>query len=256
MILLRSLAFHLAFYIWTASFAIAGLPLLLAPRAAMMRFGTAWSRGTLWLVRSCVGLDHELRGGEHLPAGPAIIAMKHQSAWETFAAPVLFHDPAMVIKRELGWIPFYGWYALKAGMIPIDRGSGVRALKAMIAASRQAATQGRPILIFPEGTRSAVGTHLAYQPGVAALYRELGLPLVPVALNSGLYWGRRAFLRRPGRIIVEILPSIAPGIDRRAALSELESRIEAATTRLVASAVETEDKPVEESRSAIGLKRG
>ena len=172
----------------------------------MARFGTFWSAGTLVLLRWCVGLDHEVRGRENLPDGPVIIAMKHQSAWDTLAAPVIFARPAIVIKRELGFVPFYGWYALKAGMIPIDRGAGATALRRMIAAAERAKAAGRPIFIFPEGTRTAVGERRPYQPGVAALYRQLGMPLVPVAVNSGLFWGRRRFLKRPGRIVVEILP--------------------------------------------------
>lgn len=234
MIFLRSLAFQCLFYLWTALCAVLGLPFMLAPRLWMMRFGTEWSRVTLWLLRLSVGLDHEIRGADHLPDGPALIAMKHQSAWDTFAVPVLFHLPAMVIKRELGWVPFYGWYALKAGMIPVDRGGGGKALLRMVAACKKALAQRRPILIFPEGTRSAVGAPVRYQAGVAALYSALGVPLVPVAVNSGLFWGRRAFLKRPGRIVVEILPAIAPGGDRRAVLAELEARIEQATARLVA----------------------
>jgi 1-acyl-sn-glycerol-3-phosphate acyltransferase len=247
---LRALLFQLAFGLWTAALGIVFLPLLLAPPLAMMRFGTMWSAGTLWLLRACVGLDYEVRGREHLPAGPALIAMKHQSAWDTFAAPVIFRNVAMVIKRELGWIPFYGWYALKAGMIPIDRSGGAATLKRMLAASEKALTAGRPILIFPEGTRSAVGARAAYQPGTVALYRQLGVPLVPVAVNSGLYWGRRRFLKRPGRITVEILPAIAPGGERRAVLAELENRIEEATARLVAAASHHEDKAVDESSPA------
>jgi 1-acyl-sn-glycerol-3-phosphate acyltransferase len=233
-ILLRSLAFQAAFYLWTAAIGILALPLLLAPGALVMRFGTWWSATSLVLLRWCAGLDHEVRGRENLPAGPAIIAMKHQSAWDTLAAPVIFDRPAIVIKRELGFVPLYGWYALKAGMIPIDRRAGAAALRRMMAASERAKGAGRPILIFPEGTRTAVGERHAYQPGVAALYRQLDLPLVPVALNSGLFWGRRRFLKRPGRITVEILPPIPPGRDRRSAVAELEDRMEAATARLVA----------------------
>jgi 1-acyl-sn-glycerol-3-phosphate acyltransferase len=242
---LRALLFQLAFGLWTAALGIAFLPLLLAPPLVMMRFGTFWSAGTLWLLRVCVGLDYEVRGGEHLPTGPALIAMKHQSAWDTFAAPVIFRNVAMVIKRELGWIPFYGWYALKAGMIPIDRSGGAGALKRMVAASEKALAAGRPILIFPEGTRSAVGARVPYQPGVGALYRQLGVPLVPVAVNSGLYWGRRQVLKRSGRITVEILPAIAPGGERRAVMAELENRIEEATARHVGAGSRFEDKPVE-----------
>lgn len=236
MILLRSLLFQAVFYLWTTAMGVVGLPLLLAPRRWMMRFGTFWSWGALELLRWTAGLGYEVRGREHLPPGAAIIAMKHQSAWDTLAAPVIFDDPAVVMKRELGWIPVYGWFARKAGMIPIDRSAGAAALKRMVAASAGVIAAGRPIVIFPEGTRTAVGERRPYQPGVAALYRQLGLPMVPVAVNSGLFWGRRRFSKRPGRIVVEILPPLPPGCDRRAAMAEVETRIEAATARLVAAA--------------------
>jgi 1-acyl-sn-glycerol-3-phosphate acyltransferase len=235
-ILLRSLAFQLLFYLLTALMGIAGLPLLLGPGRWSMAFGTIWSRATLGLLAATCGLGYEVRGRANLPAGPAIIAMKHQSAWDTFATPVIFTRPVIVIKRELGWIPVYGWYALKAGMIPIDRAVGPAALRAMIAAAAPAIAAGRPIIIFPEGTRSAVGAEASYQPGVFALYRQLGLPLVPVAVNSGLFWGRRRLTKRPGRILVEILPPIAPGGSRRAVMAELAAATEAATARLVAEA--------------------
>jgi 1-acyl-sn-glycerol-3-phosphate acyltransferase len=235
---LRALLFNLAFYLWSTLLGLCALPLLLAPRRIVMRFGRAWSAGALRILAWTVGLTHEVRGIENLPQGAAIIAMKHQSAWDTLALPVIFGDPAIVIKRELGWVPLYGWYALRAGAIPIDRAAGASALKGMLRLARRAAAKDRPIAIFPEGTRTAVGARRPYQPGVAALYAQLGLPLVPVAVNSGLFWGRRSFLKRPGRIIVEILPAIAPGLPRRALMSELETRIEEATARLVAGAGE------------------
>jgi 1-acyl-sn-glycerol-3-phosphate acyltransferase len=235
-ILLRSLAFQIAFYLLTGVMGILGLPLLLAPSGWVMRFGTAWSAWTLDLLGWCVGLTHEVRGREHLPAGPSVIAMKHQSAWDTLAAPVIFPAPVIVMKRELGWIPVYGWYVLKAGMIAIDRRAGAAALKRMLAAADRARAAGRPIVIFPEGTRTAVGVSIPYQPGVVALYRHLKLPLVPVAVNSGVFWGRRSFTKRPGRIVVEILPPIAPGGDRHRVMAALEAAIEGATARLVAEA--------------------
>lgn len=253
MIWLRSLAFQIAFYLWTAILAVVFLPVLLAPPRWMMRCGTFWSRGVLCALRWCAGLDHEVRGYENLPRGPMLIAMKHQSAWDTFAVPVIFRDPAVVIKRELGWIPIYGWYALKAGMIPVDRSGRASALKSMVAASEKALALGRPVLIFPEGTRSAVGERVPYHPGVMALYRQLDAPLVPVAVNSGLFWKRRGFLRHPGRITLEILPPIAPGGERRAVLAELERRIEDATARLVAGPA-AEDKPVENFPAGSGDK--
>jgi 1-acyl-sn-glycerol-3-phosphate acyltransferase len=234
--LVRSLAFNLALYLFTAVEAILGLPVLLMSRRAGSRFGSSWAGAILKICGWTIGLTHEVRGRENLPKGPAIIAMKHQSAWDTFAVAVIFNDPAIVLKKELIWIPFYGWYLWKAGMISVDRGAGALALRRLVAASKEAAALGRPIVIFPEGTRTAPGTRRPYQPGVAALYRQLGLPLVPVAVNSGVFWGRRRFLKRPGRIVVEILPSIRPGGDRKAVMAELETRIEAATARLVAEA--------------------
>ncbi len=202
----------------------------------MMRCGTAWSALMLKLLEWCVGLTFEVRGRENLPAGPVIIGMKHQSAWDTLAAPVIFDRPVIILKRELGWIPFYGWYALKAGMIPIDRGAAASALRGMVASSAKAVAERRPIVVFPEGTRTVPGAAPAYQPGIFALYRQLGLPLVPVALNSGLFWGRREFIKHPGRIVVEILPPIPPGGERRVVLPALQAAIEGACARLTAGA--------------------
>ena len=201
-----------------------------------MAFGRLWAAGALGLLAWTVGLRHEIRGVENLPAGAAIIALKHQSAWDTVILPVMFRHPAIVIKHELAWLPIYGWYAVRAGGIPIDRGAGASALKRMLVRAKRAVAEGRPIAIFPEGTRTAVGARLPYHPGVAALYTQLGVPLVPVAVNSGVFWGRRSFLKFPGRIVLEILPAIAPGQPRREVMVELEARIEAATARLVAAA--------------------
>lgn len=229
---LRSLAFNLLFYAWTAAIGVLALPLLFAPRRTVMRFGRFWSAGCLALLRVTVGLDHAVRGRERLPAGAAIVAMKHQSAWDTLILPVLLGDPAIVVKRELLWLPVYGWYARRAGAIGIDRKAGAAALRRMLAAARPAVAAGRPIVIFPQGTRTAPGERRAYQPGVAALYQALALPVVPVAVNSGLFWGRRHFRKRPGRILVEFLDPIPPGWPRKKLMAELERRIESATERL------------------------
>ena len=232
MTLLRSLLFNVTFYAWTLLLGVVALPMVAAPRRSVMGFGRWWSGSVLWLARVIAGIDYEFRGSHNLRRGAVIIAMKHQSAWDTLAAPVLIDDPAIVVKRELLWIPFYGWYARRAGMIAIDRGAGATALKSMVLRARGVVAQGRPIVIFPEGTRTAVGARRDYQPGVAALYAQLGLPVVPVAVTSGLCWPRRSFLKRPGRILVEALPAVPPGLDRRQFLSDLQSRIESATERL------------------------
>ena len=229
---LRSFVFNSGFFLVTAVLGVLGLPLLLAPRPMVMRFGRFWARSVLALLRATVGLDCEIRGLCNLPAAPYIVAMKHQSAWDTLVLPVVLGDPAVVLKRELLWIPFYGWYASRAGSIAIDRGGRAAALRGMLARARAAAAEGRPIIIFPEGTRTAPGRKLPYQPGVAALYQTLGVPLVPAAVNSGLFWGRRSFWKRPGRITLEFLDPIPPGLPRRRLMPELERRIETATAAL------------------------
>lgn len=232
---LRAILFNLVFFGGTGLMAIFGLPFAVTPWRWSMGLGRTWSRWSLVWLRWIVGLDHEVRGWENLPPGPCLVAMKHQSAWDTLIIPVLLGDPAVVIKRELKLVPFYGWYATRAGSIFVDRKGGASALKDMVAQARIQVTRNRKIVIFPQGTRTAPGEHgPAYQPGVAALYQALGLPLVPAAVNSGLFWGRRAFNKRPGRIILEFLPPIPPGRPRREVMAEMESRIEEATTRLVA----------------------
>ena len=236
MIWARGFAFNIAFFAWTAIAGTIGLPFLIAPRAVTMRFGQFWARTVLVLLRVIVGLDHEIRGLDRVPRSACIIAMKHQSAWDTLIPLVVFSDPAAVVKRELLLLPFYGWYAARAGSIGIDRKAGAGALRRMIAAARPIADEGRPIVIFPEGTRVAPGARLSYQPGVAALYRALTLPLVPAAVNSGHFWGRRSFVKRPGRIVLEFLEPIPPGWSRNRVMAELEQRIETATAALLREA--------------------
>jgi len=228
----RAVAFNIALLIWTLLLGTLGLPFLLAPRRTAMGFGRFWAQGALWLLRVVVGLDHRIVGRERVPDGGCIIAMKHQSAWDALILPIVLADPAVVVKRELLLLPFYGWYAARAGSIGIDRKSGAAALRRIVAAARPVVAAGRPVVIFPQGTRVAPGTALPYQAGVAALYQALDLPLVPAAVNSGLFWGRRAFVKRPGRIVLEFLEPIPPGWPRRRLMAELEQRVEAATTAL------------------------
>jgi 1-acyl-sn-glycerol-3-phosphate acyltransferase len=230
----RALAFNILFFAWTGLVGVAALPVLLAPRRVSARFGAWWSRSVLGLLRVVVGLDCEVRG--RVPRGACLVAMKHQSAWDTLAVPVVLADPAVVIKRELLLVPIYGWYAARAGSIGVDRKGGARALRRMVAAARRAAAEGRAIVIFPQGTRTAPGARLPYQPGVAALYRELALPVVPAAVNSGLYWGRRSFLKRPGRVVLEFLDPIPAGRPHRQMMADLERRIEGATDALLCEA--------------------
>ena len=234
MLLARSLAFSAAFYLTTALFVVAGLPLLLASRQTAMGALTAHARCCLWLLRTITGTGIDVRGREHIPAGAVLIAAKHYSAWETFALVPLLRDPAMVMKAELGWIPFYGWFALKFRHILVRRQRGPAALRGMIAEARARAADGRQIVIFPEGTRQNVGAPPDYKPGILALYEGLELPCVPVAMNSGVYWPRRSLLRYPGTIVLEFLAPIPPGLARAEFRSTLETRIEEASARLVA----------------------
>ena len=233
MLLFRSLLFNVAYLLWSALMHVVCLPLLLAPASWVWKAGHIWIDGTLLLLRVLCGLDHRELGLEHLPTGPAIIAAKHQSAWETLFLSRRLGNPAFILKRELLMIPLFGWFIRKVGMIAVDRAGKAAALKQMVRDANQAFAQGRQIIIFPEGTRVAPGTHRPYQSGIAALYGQLNVPVVPVALNSGLYWGREAWVKKPGRILIEYLPPIPPGLDRKAFMAELEARLEPAASALL-----------------------
>jgi 1-acyl-sn-glycerol-3-phosphate acyltransferase len=234
--MIRSLLFALAFYLNSAAFLVLGSPLLLGPRRWAMMGLKAHAIASQWWLRRIVGLRLEVRGRERLPAGPVLVASKHQSAWDTFGLVPLFRDPAIVLKDELKWIPFYGWFCLKFEHILVKREKGGAALKALIREAKSRAAQGREIVVFPEGTRRAPGAPPDYKPGVVALYEGLGLPCVPLALNSGVFWPRRSLRRYPGTIVVEFLEPIPPGLPRAAFRAELQRRIEEASSRLAAEA--------------------
>ena len=235
MSVLRALLFYVAFFGSGTVILTLALPALLMPRRVTVRVGEVWYSFVLAALRIFCGISHEIRGRENLPASPCIVAAKHQSAWDTIAFLTVLDDAAYVIKRELTQIPVFGWLLTKAGMVPVDRAAGAKALRRMVATARARLGEGRHIVIFPEGTRTAPGERRAYHPGVAALYSQLAVPVVPVALNSGLFWPRRALVKRPGHIVVEILPAIAPGLPRAEFMGRLETAIETATTRLCAS---------------------
>lgn len=231
---LRSLVFNIYFLLGTAAWAVALLPTLILPRPVLRRAAQYWALSIGWMLRVVVGARVEIRGS--VPSGARVVAAKHQSVWETLALYWLLDDAAYVLKRELTWIPIFGWYLRKNRQIVVDRGGGARALKGVIAQAARELKAGRQVVIFPQGTRVAPGDTRPYQPGAAALYAHLGVPVTPVALNSGLVWGRRSFIKRPGRIVLEFLDPIAPGLDRKAFAAELERRIETASDRLLAEA--------------------
>jgi 1-acyl-sn-glycerol-3-phosphate acyltransferase len=233
-IALRSFLFNLAFYLVLFVYLVAAMPTLLMRRRALIWMVKSWSRANFWLLRVICNIRMDIAGRTRIPHGAVLVASKHQSLWETFALMTVFEDPAYVLKRELMWIPFFGWCARKAEMIPVDRGAGSQALTKMTENAKQEVARGRQIVIFPEGTRRAPGAEPKYKFGVAHLYSELGVPCVPVALNSGLFWPRRSFMRYPGTIRVEILDPIPPGLDKQDFVKRVQDSVETATARLIA----------------------
>ncbi|MCP5411730.1 MAG: 1-acyl-sn-glycerol-3-phosphate acyltransferase [Alphaproteobacteria bacterium] len=232
MLALRSALFMVWFLCLTLILAILCLPLLAGPRGGAVWLGRVWSKATLWGLKVFAGTHMRVTGTP--PAGPVLVAAKHMSMWDTLALHLALGDPGIVLKRELLNIPFYGWYLGKAAAIPIERAAGARALRLMTDAARKVLDQGRPVLIFPEGTRKKPGAPPDYKPGVAGLYAMLDVACVPVALDSGVYW--RGFWKRPGTITLAFLEPIPPGLKRAAFMPLLEQRIEQATQALVARA--------------------
>jgi 1-acyl-sn-glycerol-3-phosphate acyltransferase len=237
MIALRSLVFNVLFYVALIVLMILGLPSVLMGRHAVFFMARLWGEVSLGLLEHICGLTVEFRGLENIPSGGYIIAAKHQSFLETFS--LLRHAPdfAYVLKRQLMYIPLFGWYLWGAEQIAIDRAQGKSALSVLGERATAVLRSGRQIFIFPEGTRRTPGAPPQYKFGVAYLYADSRAPCLPVALNTGLYWGRRGFERRPGVAVIEYLPPIAPGLDRDLFLPTLQEKIEAACNRLNAEAL-------------------
>jgi 1-acyl-sn-glycerol-3-phosphate acyltransferase len=233
LLIIRSVLFNVLFYLNMIVLMCLALPTLVLPRGAILAVVRFWARSNHWLLRIVCGITFELRGLERIPPGPLLIAAKHQSLWETFALVPLFADPAFILKRELMWLPFFGWYARKAQMIPVDRGARSQALAAIGLRAKIELARNRQIVIFPEGTRRPPGAAPSYKYGVVHLYAESGVACLPVALNSGLFWPRRSLRRYPGTIVAEFLEPIAPGLDKQVFFERLQQTIETATARLI-----------------------
>ncbi len=233
---LRSFLFNVLFYANLTVHLLLALPTLVLPYPVLRAFIRSYAMTSLWLLRVVCGTKVEWRGTEKIPNTACIVACKHQSAWETFALYAVLDDPVYILTRELMWIPLFGWYMWKAGLIPIDRSAGMAALSRMTARAQKALAAGRQLVIFPEGTRRSPGAEPSYKPGVVYLYGKAGVPCVPFALNSGLYWPRRSPLRLPGTVVVQVLDPIAPGLDRQTFAARLEGAIEDATAGLIAEA--------------------
>lgn len=232
---IRSYTFSLLALIWTVGLSILYLPLLAAPGHVHRIAVRVWARGLLVLLSAVCGLRHRIEGKENMPRGPAIIAAKHQSAWETIALAALLEQPVFILKKELLAVPLVGWHFRKAGNIPVERALGAKALRAMIPKAEAAIAAGNQVIVFPEGTRVGVDETHPYQSGIAALYVRIEAPLIPVALDSGRFWGRRSAIKHPGTITLAFLPPMPPGLDRRAFMRELEARIEGNARRLLAN---------------------
>ncbi len=233
MIALRFLAYRVLFLCWNLGLAVSCLWVLALPRSFMFRFTRFYLGGITVLMKYVAGTDYRVIGRENLPATPCIIAAKHLSPWETMVLPLLGRLPAIVLKQELMRIPLWGWYAWKYGNVPVDRGAGSRAMVKMMKDARAVVAAGRDVLIFPQGTRLELGEWKPYKIGTAAMYAALNVPVVPVAIDSGLFWSRKGKLLRTGTITVEFLPPIPPGLPRETMMAQLQAAVEGSTNRLV-----------------------
>jgi 1-acyl-sn-glycerol-3-phosphate acyltransferase len=236
LIFLRSLVFNILFYVVFLLWSLVALPTFVMPRAVMLRVGSWWAKTNIILMRVICGIKVEFRGVEKIPKGPLIVASKHQSMWETFALLQFFDQPLYILKRELKWIPLFGWYLIKSNMIGVNRSAGGRALLNMARRAGEEVRRGRQLIIFPEGTRTPVDAPPHYKTGIAQVYVDCGVPCLPVALNSGLFWPRRTFMRYPGTLVVEFLDPLPPGLSRREFIARVSTVVEDATNRLVEAA--------------------
>lgn len=236
MIILRSIVFNIVFYTAFVGLMVVGLPFLLISRRATLVFVRAWARTSVALLRVICGQTIEFRNVHLVPKGASILAIKHQSFLETFALITVLDDFSYIMKKELLALPVFGWYVRATEQIGLDRERGGKAIVALQKAVRDQLALGRQIVIFPEGTRRRVGAAPAYKAGVAKLCSAAAVPCTPVALNTGLFWPRRTFIRRPGTVIIEFLPALPTGGGRKAFMDALQAAIEPATDALVAEA--------------------
>lgn len=234
MTLLRSLIYVVYLYTTMTIVALALAPATLFSSKFALHGARLWARAAIWGLRVICGARLTIEGLEHISDKPVLYAAKHQSMIDTIAPFTVLAAPAVVLKKELLGAPLFGWYASRSGMIAVDRDRHANALKGMLRAARARVAEGRPILIFPEGTRQELGAPPDYKPGVAALYRDLGLPCVPIALSTGLVWSAHGLIRRPGRASIRFLEPIPAGLSRDDFMRELERRIETETAALIA----------------------
>jgi 1-acyl-sn-glycerol-3-phosphate acyltransferase len=233
MTFIRSLLFSLAQLIWTPIFASMVIFIFPLPPHTRYRIATGLARSTIWLLRVICGIKMEVRGAENVPKEPCIVLCKHQSAWETFSLQLVFSDQVWVLKKELLWLPFFGWGLASLSPIAIDRGKGKQAMRQLLEQGKDRLDSGFCVVIFPEGTRTAYGTRGKYKIGGAMLAESTGAPVVPVAHNAGKLWGRNSFLKHPGTIVMSVGQPIDPkGLTAEEINRRVEEWIESEMTRL------------------------
>jgi len=231
--LIRSTIFNLLFYFWTLLVCVVMLPILFFPPKVVVVAGRIWARGVVFMLRFICGIKMKIEGQENLPEGACIIASKHQSAWETIIFYALCESPAYILKREVNFLPFFGWYSARVKTIAVNRGAGAKAMRDLIKQAKDRLQNGRQIIIFPEGTRIKAGEKGYYKPGVAAIYMQTGSVVVPVALNSGICWGRNSWVKKQGVISLKFLPVIEAGLPKKEFMARLESDIESESNKLL-----------------------
>jgi 1-acyl-sn-glycerol-3-phosphate acyltransferase len=231
--MIHSFLFNVFLYLGSTVYGLILLPLAIVP--GIHKFvAYAWTGWVMWILRVMVGTDYEIRGQEYISHHkPVMYASKHQSAWETLALYYVLKRPVFILKQEIGWIPFLGLYAFTTGMVSLNRKGGIKSFKKMIQDTKNRFASKRSLVIFPEGTRTTAGQRGVYKSGVYSLYQALGCEVVPVALNSGLFWPRRSFLKRPGTIVLEFLPPIKAGLPKDQFMQTLEEKIETASLKLL-----------------------
>jgi 1-acyl-sn-glycerol-3-phosphate acyltransferase len=229
----RSVLFVALFYLWSVTVAVGFTPLLLGPTKGILWMFRFWNAGVIALLPIC-GIRVEVRGRQHIPTGPALVAPKHQCMLDVFAQFGVLPATAFVMKKELTWIPWFGWYSMRVGNIVVDREAHSAALRKLVREAKARFAEGRQVVIFPEGTRTPPGAAADYKPGIAALYRQIDVPVHPVATNSGVHWPAHGFIRKPGVIVFEYLEPIPPGLKREEFMRLLHERIETASDKLLA----------------------
>lgn len=239
---IRQILFNIAFYGLMSVLCFPLLPAMLLPRVQFIKTLEICFRVLYWAEKYILGLDYEVRGRENIPAsGAYLVAAKHYSAYETLKLHLLFNDPAIVMKKELKMLPIWGWLAVKSDMIFVDRASRETAMRSLIDGVQHAKDQGRPIIIFPQGTRVSIHDTVdkkPYKGGIVRMYDAADIPVVPLAMNSGAFWARNAFFKFPGKVVFEFLPPIPAGKNGAEVLAELKERVEAASSKLVEEALE------------------